>query len=336
MKSAQPAAGLLLTMPELVPELGTVRMAGAGLAAEGLGPEVLAGDRGQRAAARDALGARLTGICPPGPGFQDPGSQAQDDFFGVGRTLAREPAAVGLAFLLAHLEVLDDAEESGSGLPEAEWDALLAAATMLFGEGDGGEGLGPGAAVPVAGPPAGDRAAALRRWRCGHRLFFVVTQGIVSALSGTVRSVSEDRADEGCSALAAAAALSRGAAAALRFTADFPTRAYADTVRPSMMPPGVPPGFSGVQGPDHQVLVELYRRMRPVLTSLDPETWPIRAFQDATAEMFAAHVGVCDRFGGGEQPSILMEAHGHHDARVTATHVLDKLVRSRLTLLDSP
>lgn len=49
----------------------------------------------------------------------------------------------------------------------------------------------------------------------------------------------------------------------LRFTADFAPEAYTGTVRPSMMPPAMPPGFSGVQGPDHRMLVRLYRRMRP-------------------------------------------------------------------------
>jgi hypothetical protein len=243
--------------------------------------------------------------------------------------LSQERSAVGLAFLIAHLDVLDDAEESGSCLPEAEWNALFAGAAALFG--DGGEDLPP----PAAGPPYGDRAAALRRWRRGHRLFFVVTQGIVPALSGLARAISEDDRPTARSALSAAAALSRGAAAALRFTADFAPEAYADTVRPSMVPPDVPPGFSGVQSPDHQMLVRLHRRMRPVFASLDPEAWPIRAFQDASAEMFAAHMGVCDRFGESEHPSILMETNGHHDARVTATHVLDGLVRSRLALLDA-
>ena len=329
MTSPQTTAPLLMVTPELVPGLGPVRRAGAVLAAEGLGPKVLTRNRAQRAVVRVELAKRLAKLCPPGPGIRDPDSRAQDDFFGVRRTLSQEPAAVGLPFLIAHLNVLDDAEQSGSDLPEAEWRALFAGAGVLFGDGD--DSLGP---VPEVGPTSGDRATALRRWRCGHRLFFVVTQGIVSALSGLARAVSEDDRPTACSALSAAAALSRGAAAALRFTADFPAEAYADTVRPSMMPPGVPPGFSGVQGPDHRVLVELYRRMGPVFASLDPETWPIRAFQDASAEMFAAHMGVCDRFGGSAHPSILMEANGHQDARVTATHVLDGLVRSRLALLD--
>lgn len=328
MTSPQADTRLFMTMPELVPELDPVRLASAVLAAEGLGPEVLTGNRTQRAAARRELAERLSEISPPGPGIQDPDARAQDDFFGVRRTLSQEPAAVGLAFLIAHLDVLDDAEQSGSCLPEAEWSALFAGAVVLFGEGD--ISLGP---TPAPGRTSGDRTAALRRWRCGHRLFFVVTQGIVSALSGMARAVSEGDQRTACSALLAAATLSRSAAAALRFTADFPAQAYADSVRPSTMPPGVPPGFSGVQGPDHQVLVELYRRMRPVFAALDPETWPIQAFQDASAEMFAAHIGVCDRFGGREHPSILMEANGHHDVRVTATHVLDGLVRSRLALL---
>lgn len=291
---------------------------------------MLTAPRAQRAAVRGELAKRLVKLCPPGPGIRDPDSRAQDDFFGVRRTLSQEPAAVGLPFLIAHLDVLDDAERSGSDLPEAEWQALFAGAGALFG--DSGDGRGP---APEAGPTNGDGPTALRRWRCGHRLFFVVTQGIFAALSGMARAVSEDDRPTATSALSAAATLSRSAATALRFTADFPAQAYADTVRPSMMPPSVPPGFSGVQGPDHQVLVELYRRMRPVFAALDPEAWPIRAFQDATAEMFAAHMGVCDRFGGSEHPSILMEANGHHDARVTATHVLDRLVRSRLALLDA-
>lgn len=93
----------------------------------------------------------------PGPGIQDPDADAQDVFFGVRRTLSQEPSAVGLAFLIAHLDVFDDAEESGSRLPEAERNALFAGAVALFG--DGGDDLGPMSAVPAAG----------RRARIGRR-----------------------------------------------------------------------------------------------------------------------------------------------------------------------
>jgi hypothetical protein len=41
MKSPQAGTRLLMPMPELVPELGLVRTAGAALEAEGLGPKVL-------------------------------------------------------------------------------------------------------------------------------------------------------------------------------------------------------------------------------------------------------------------------------------------------------
>ncbi|MFD4561595.1 aminotransferase class V-fold PLP-dependent enzyme [Streptomyces sp. NPDC058469] len=57
-KSPQAGARLLMTMPELVPELGPVRRAGAALGAEGLGKdEVLTGSRTQRAAVRREFSA---------------------------------------------------------------------------------------------------------------------------------------------------------------------------------------------------------------------------------------------------------------------------------------
>ena len=93
MTPPQTTARLLMIMPEPVPGPGPVR---------------------------EKLAKRLAKLCPPGPGIRDPDRRAQDDFFGVRRILSQEPAAVGLPILIAHLAVLDDAEQSGSDLPEAE------------------------------------------------------------------------------------------------------------------------------------------------------------------------------------------------------------------------
>ncbi len=324
---------LPLLMPELLPALWDWQHAEQRLREDGLDPSLLTRSTSEQPALRERVRSRLTEFTPPANGAActvDGPALAQDDFFEVRRVPGDEPTVFLLGFLGAHLDVRDVAESFGSGVAPENWTALLRGVDLVF---TGKQDQRP--AVPALPKPRVRNAEqALTLWRVGHRLFFVVTQGIIAALVGLARAVGNDDQAGALAALNAAATLSASAAAALRVTADFSVRAYLDVVRPSMAPPHVPPPpFSGGHARDHQVLVSLYRDLRPLWRALDPEVYPVAAFRDATALMFNAHLAICSRFGGKHRPSLLMEGRGASTARATAVQVLNGIVRNRRLLL---
>jgi hypothetical protein len=324
---------LPLLVPAVLPEFGDWSNAERELSREGLDASVLWQTAARRAQVRELVREWLDLLSPSSSETtartQDPLARVQDDFFGVRRCATGDPAVFLLGFLSAHLDVLADAEMSGSGISRTDWAALWRGVGLLFSESPAGQ---PATSMPPS-PRIGGGEAALIRWRIGHRLFFAVTQGLVSALARLARAAAEDDPAGVVLALRAATALTAGCAAALRFTADFHSARYEETVRPAMSPPHVQPGFSGEQGCDHQALVGLYRALATVFADLDPRRYPVSAFREATSDMFDAHLKVCSRFGGRRHPSLLMEARGHAAARSTAAHVLEGLSRNRRALL---
>ncbi|MFM9607126.1 hypothetical protein [Streptomyces niveiscabiei] len=325
--NARASALLLLPLPERVPVLRTVRAAA---------PSAVAGVEGATDT-RAALQGRLRALAGNPAEAPDPAARVQDDLFGVTRTHGDAAEALLLSFLLAHLDVYEDARRSGTSTPAEVWDALDDGVRVLFG-GTVPRAAAHGARTVVeASPPPLEPGAAVQRWHRGHRLFFALTQAMIAALAEFREASRGSDAPRAAEALDAATRFGRASAAALRFTADFPPRRYDDTVRPSMMPPHVPEGFSGIQGIDHRALVRLFRALRPLFAALDPMTPHLRAFRSAMTGMFDAHLGVCSRFGGPLRPSLLMAAHTGHDADAPdtpAVRALKRLIHHREALLD--
>lgn len=326
-----------LLLPELVPELGSWHEQALALSRARIGPSALLAAAPRCEEVRYAANLRLAAFASPahdnGADGLEAGMRAQDEFFGIRRVRTTRNSEVFLTgFISAHLEVLHDARQARTRLAARDWPALLAGAKAVFADADP-------AAVPDGWEPSlgcghlPDGETALRRWHSGHRLFFVLTQAIVAALTRFTRAVAEGDDVAGPTALEAAVALHRSAAAAMRFTSNFSGEIYNGVVRPSMTPPHVPPGFSGAHHGDHQLLVGLFRRLGPVLASVDGSAYPIEAFRAAAGDMFSAHLGVCSRFGGKRKPSLLMEAEGHTDPHVNAVIVLRQLIRGRTALL---
>ncbi|NUR93435.1 MAG: hypothetical protein HOY71_55965, partial [Nonomuraea sp.] len=144
-----------------------------------------------------------------------------------------------------------------------------------------------------------------RRWRVGHHVFFVLTQSLVVALQSFRSALEEDDVAGARRNLRLAARLLRASGAAFVFTAEFSANQYHGGVRQSMEAPFVADGFSGLLSPDHQYLVRLFARLRPVLRSLPEELVPDhRAFTRALGTVYDSHKYVCARFGGETAPSL--------------------------------
>jgi hypothetical protein len=202
-------------------------------------------------------------------------------------------------------------------------ESILSAAT---GRADGkGGAVAFDAAVRDARP-----IDSLRRWIRGHQVFLVITQGLIIACHQLGAALAAARRDVVDQAFERTAELLNGAAFAFRFTGDFAIADYEGVVRPSMMPPVAPAGMSGLLSSDHAHLVKLMSTLKPQLATLDPLCLPAyRRFREALAGAYDAHRFVCERFSGGEKPSLLTAL----KTEMAAVEVLDRFKRSRLGML---
>ncbi|MEV6778947.1 hypothetical protein [Streptomyces syringium] len=158
-----------------------------------------------------------------------------------------------------------------------------------------------GADEPVGGPGGDDRGAALRRWKLGHQLFHLLLTTMNSVLDDILTEVRGAHWASVCRDLERLRALYDAATAAMAYASDFPASVYRDDIRPTMEPPFLAPGFSGVLNREHQVMAE---RMRALLDALGdvPRTVPVAAIRRAEALLRAAqrrnrgaHAVICER-----------------------------------------
>ncbi|UED83885.1 hypothetical protein [Streptomyces profundus] len=127
-----------------------------------------------------------------------------------------------------------------------------------------------GAELPWQGPrgPAEPGAAALWRWRLGHQLFHL----LLTAMNRELDRASAAAGSAGWPPLIAAlkrlTVLYDAATATMSYAADFGPDTYREQVRPTMRPPFVSPGFSGVFNREHRELTTLMRALRRTLGEL--------------------------------------------------------------------
>lgn len=200
-----------------------------------------------------------------------------DRYFGVGRAVdAPGPRLVGA------LHCTIAAIDRGPALDEILTGALALAGLATF----------PGE------PPASSRSGApILRWIHGHRLFFVLLQITCIALRQACRRPDAHPDPE---ASAAAAALLRCCAAAMRATAGFSPKDYADSVRPTMQPPDLPhERFSALWSADHRALIRHLRHWgaRHATTCHDPCP-ALGELRLALEGCLTAHEQICARFVG--------------------------------------
>jgi len=334
---------ILLPMPELLPtrrvELSTL---GRHLADARFDLSIL-----RMAATGDTTGPRViishsydqfvrAAVQPHTSGWSRQGRE-QDSFFGVIRVDGNTAGILICGVFLAFVEALGHAR-AGSSLTAAEWEQMLAGPTAMlhYYVGSPAATSSLGYLVPSLPPTPAPAGEPRIQWEIGHRLFFTLTQCITVALSCFASEYAADNTDQSVLALNLATILMRAAAMSMRFASDFPAADYHADVRLSMRPPHVSSGFSGVMGRDHQVLVSLLRRLRPIFGTLDRDATTLDEFRAATRGLFTAHEHVCSKFGGDDKPSLLMETRGTCNPTETASTVARRLSQRRLSLIGSP
>ncbi|MFD4867725.1 hypothetical protein [Streptomyces sp. NPDC058412] len=238
------------------------------------------------------------------PSLEDAFSE-HDAFFGVAR--AHGPADLFLrALLVAEIDTALDLARTASSLSPAERSTLVSGGSALLCHRRARHGSGNLVRPPEdrTAPPADEHTAQLR-WKSGHRLFFAHLQAITVTCGCAVHART---AAEQAAYLEYTVLFCTSAALAMRHAADFAPELYVRSIRPTMTPPHVGSGFSGLQTRDHYYLVQ---SLDSLGTRLLPDVvggMTYRKFEEALERLYAAHVHVCRRFGGDTNASLRMEA----------------------------
>jgi hypothetical protein len=253
-----------------------------------------------------------------------------DGFFDVVRVDSAADGVFSRSLLVAYRSLLEEGLSGGTRLGWGEWSALCSVLqTMIC------RCAGETADTPVVAQPALLRwhMDPDRRWRVGHHVFFVLTQCIIVALNSFGTALSEEDIAGARRNLRLAARLLAGSAAAFVFTAEFSARQYEGSVRPSMEPPFVQAGFSGLLSPDHHYLVRLFAKLRPLLRELPTElVADHRAFVRALGAVYESHKYVCARFGGDTGTSLRTS----EASALPAVDVLHALKLARTKIVGRP
>ena len=174
------------------------------------------------------------------------------------------------------------------------------------------------------------KKAALSRWKIGHHLFFIILQGLVLVLRSIHDGLKNEESQEVIHRLERATSLLWASAVCLRFAGDFESSEYEEIVRPTMEPPLVPEGFSGLLSSDHARMVKELRHIKPLL--IDPPEYLKLSrdrFLKALDAVYDSHKYVCSKFDGDTAPSLRM----NQASTKSAVEVLDSFHQQRRRLV---
>lgn len=233
------------------------------------------------------------------------------------------------ATLCAYEALLKDALTGGSSLTPKQWADLHTAFRSLLhliGQNEPVTKNWANQEIMNGSHSGLDKRGAIRRWIQGHHVFLILIQGLIISLNCFESAFNDGVLEEGLSALELATALMDGSSAALHHAGDFPPSVYNETVRPTMMPPNVLPGMSGILARDHRHLVKLLHSQHPLYATLEsPLRQKYNEFVAAFGCAYEAHKLVCTHFGGGERPSLL-----NKNAQQSGVELLEELKYNRL------
>jgi hypothetical protein len=276
----------------------------------------------------DAIGAGCADMAADDEaGRPEADTAGHDRFFHIRRIAGPKSAgflhSILAAATLFHAEIATEPERSGYfGAVGAGFAALLGHLASVAT-----------APIDLAAAPAPVGTSSCEpalRWVVGHQIFAALTQGLVMALQEfEAAMVAGDDVSVGA-ALALAADLLLASAASFRFACDFPPAAYEDDIRPSMMPPHVGEGFSGLLSDDHRCLVQVMTRLRPLMAEAEARfAAGHRRLTAAFQRVYADHKLICARFGGAQAPSL----RGRTCSHLSGVEQLENYARARSRLL---
>jgi len=113
--------------------------------------------------------------------------------------------------------------------------------------------------------PAWTEQVAFYRWQVGHHFFDLCAIFCADALQAAERAIREEAIQAGVHSLQQAETFLRGTTAAMWYAGNFSAQIYQQMIRPSMMMPGAPAGFSGDQNADYQCMKQAKQQLKKLL-----------------------------------------------------------------------
>jgi hypothetical protein len=247
-----------------------------------------------------------------------------DAYFAVERGDPTDPTVQLDGILAAVVSLWLEAQDRSS--VRGDLEELAAGLALSFRIATGHDAVRIG--LPAAAATSADRyAAAATRWLRGHQIFLVLIQAMIQIV-GTMADLAQS-ADRDA-AMAMLTTLFEASAAAMRHTANFEPEVYDRMIRPSMAPPYIVNGFSGLFSSDHRQLVQLLRseggRLRTGAFACPHLQHKMIA---ALGKLYDDHGAVCSQFVGAEERSLLVRK----DVNATALEQIEKFKRSRVRLI---
>lgn len=154
-------------------------------------------------------------------------------------------------------------------------------------------------------PATSAQAEAIIRWEKGHQIFHIELVTMNSLLDAALEALVRGEDPYLHKILHQLTMLFDAATATFIYTSDFSPENYNNHVRPSMMPPVVKPGFSGILNTEHKIMKTKIRQLRQNLekeagleiADCSPETtnaWNL--FLQAQKRNQQLHGLVCQKF----------------------------------------
>lgn len=227
---------------------------------------------------------------------------AHDAYFCISRVEGDSISILIRMAIRARLILAEEFMDPNLAMPGASWQAIDGSVIDLLCMLLGDNLASAIATVPEAG--AARIVSTRQRWIRGHQIFATLTQGLLFSLRSMVQSIRTGDAKATMRHADLSVSLLRGSRETFLFTGDFSPEDYMQIIRPSMMPPAVPIGLSGLMSIDHRSLVQLFREIRPSLKQLR-DHYPMQhdALLLEFSKVYDSHIHVCENFVG-KLPSI--------------------------------
>lgn len=150
-----------------------------------------------------------------------------------------------------------------------------------------------------------DLESANIRWKVGHQALHVYLVTINTILEESTSAIADDNRERLVTCFVDLTILYDATTSSMEYTADFPRDLYVNSVRPSMTPPTLPPGFSGSLNTEHRLMTSGLNAISKALLKAyggDRNIWPPAvaeswvAVRRARFENLRRHKLVCERF----------------------------------------
>lgn len=182
-----------------------------------------------------------------------------DNYFRIRREA--DPEGWSSAARKVSKEIVEDLPSSSLG-EATQRDLLTGVSALLLSASRWPEK--PDAARSAESDQATDHEVrvSVTRWKIGHHLFHLLLSLMNKHSDDALTALHEEDWRSAASDITDLTSLLNSATAAMHYASDFSRESYEGIIRPSMEPPWMPSGFSGVFNQDHQCFESNLKELR--------------------------------------------------------------------------